>query len=31
MTTNDVQESKERLPEHAPRLVWAKLAPEAWP
>src|SRR5215218_6957585 len=30
MTTNEAQESKERLPEHAPRLDWAKLAPEAY-
>jgi AhpD family alkylhydroperoxidase len=27
---NEVQENTERLPEHAPRLDWAKLAPEAY-
>ena len=30
MTTNTAQESKDRLQEHAPRLDWAKLAPEAY-
>jgi AhpD family alkylhydroperoxidase len=30
MTTNGVQETKDRLGEHAPRLDWAKLAPEAY-
>jgi AhpD family alkylhydroperoxidase len=30
MTTNEAQESKERLPEHTPRLDWMKLAPEAY-
>ena len=30
MTTNEAGESKERLPEHAPRLDWAKLAPDAY-
>jgi AhpD family alkylhydroperoxidase len=29
MTTNEAQ-STQRLPEHAPRLDWAKLAPEAF-
>ncbi len=30
MTTNTAQEIKELLQEHAPRLDWAKLAPEAY-
>ena len=30
MTTNTAQESKDRLQEHAPRLDWAKLAPEVY-
>jgi AhpD family alkylhydroperoxidase len=30
MTTNEAPEGKERHPEHAPRLDWAKLAPEAY-
>jgi AhpD family alkylhydroperoxidase len=30
MTTNDVRESRERVPAHAPRLDLAKLAPEAY-
>ena len=30
MTTNTAQESKDRVQEHAPRLDWAKLAPEAY-
>jgi AhpD family alkylhydroperoxidase len=30
MTTNETIEGKQRLPEHAPRLDWAKLAPEAF-
>jgi AhpD family alkylhydroperoxidase len=30
MTTNEAHENTERLPEHAPRLDWAKLAPEAF-
>jgi AhpD family alkylhydroperoxidase len=30
VTTNDAPESKERHPAHAPRLDWAKLAPEAY-
>jgi AhpD family alkylhydroperoxidase len=30
MTTNGVQETTDRLEEHAPRLDWAKLAPEAY-
>ena len=30
MNTNEAHESLERLPEHAPRLDWAKLAPEAF-
>ncbi|MFD6062588.1 carboxymuconolactone decarboxylase family protein [Rhodococcus wratislaviensis] len=30
MTMNEVHESTEFLPEHAPRLDWAKLAPEAY-
>jgi AhpD family alkylhydroperoxidase len=30
MTTNETQESKQRLPEHPSRLDWAKLAPEAY-
>jgi AhpD family alkylhydroperoxidase len=30
MTINEAQEGKERLPEHAPRLDLAKLAPEAY-
>ncbi|MFD9668175.1 carboxymuconolactone decarboxylase family protein [Rhodococcus sp. NPDC059968] len=30
MTMNEVHESKEPLPEHAPRLDWAKFAPEAY-
>ncbi|NDV09069.1 carboxymuconolactone decarboxylase family protein [Rhodococcus sp. IEGM 248] len=30
MTMNEVHESTELLPEHAPRLDWAKFAPEAY-
>ena len=30
MTTNEAQQSKERLPERPSRLDWAKLAPEAY-
>ena len=30
MNTNEAHESPERLPEHAPRLDWTKLAPEAF-
>ncbi|MEU5709915.1 carboxymuconolactone decarboxylase family protein [Streptomyces flaveolus] len=30
MNTNEARESNQRLPEHAPRLDWAKLAPEAF-
>ncbi|MFC9833356.1 carboxymuconolactone decarboxylase family protein [Rhodococcus sp. NPDC127530] len=30
MTMNEVHESKELFPEHAPRLDWAKFAPEAY-
>jgi AhpD family alkylhydroperoxidase len=30
MTTNEVRETKDRLEEHAPRLDWATLAPEAY-
>src|ERR1700710_837468 len=30
MTTNETIEGKQRLPEHTPRLDWAKLAPEAF-
>jgi AhpD family alkylhydroperoxidase len=30
MTTNGVQGTTDRLQEHAPRLDWAKLAPEAY-
>ncbi|WP_370178722.1 carboxymuconolactone decarboxylase family protein [Rhodococcus wratislaviensis] len=30
MTMNEVHESTKFLPEHAPRLDWAKLAPEAY-
>jgi AhpD family alkylhydroperoxidase len=30
MTTNGVQGATDRLEEHAPRLDWAKLAPEAY-
>jgi AhpD family alkylhydroperoxidase len=30
MTTNEVQDSKDRVEEHAPRLDWATLAPEAY-
>jgi AhpD family alkylhydroperoxidase len=30
MTTNEAQESKERLPEHPSRLEWPKLAPEVY-
>ena len=30
VTTNETFDSKERVAEHAPRLDWAKLAPEAY-
>ncbi|MFG1807638.1 carboxymuconolactone decarboxylase family protein [Streptomyces sp. NPDC049040] len=30
MTTNEAHERTQRVPEHAPRLDWAKLAPEAF-
>ncbi|WAM19929.1 carboxymuconolactone decarboxylase family protein [Rhodococcus sp. JS3073] len=30
MTTNHTEQSKKLLPEHAPRLDWAQLAPEAY-
>jgi AhpD family alkylhydroperoxidase len=30
MTTNEVQESKDRVQEHTPRLDWSTLAPEAY-
>lgn len=30
MTTNDAHQSTHRHPEHAPRLQWAKLAPEVY-
>jgi AhpD family alkylhydroperoxidase len=30
VTTNEALENKDRLPAHAPRLDWAKLAPEAY-
>ncbi|MFB6704162.1 carboxymuconolactone decarboxylase family protein [Streptomyces sp. NPDC056333] len=30
MNTNEAHESPERLPEHAPRLDWTTLAPEAF-
>ena len=30
VTTNEARENQERLPEHAPRLDWVKLAPEVY-
>ncbi|MER5918331.1 hypothetical protein ABT124_50995 [Streptomyces sp. NPDC001982] len=30
MNTNEAHGSPQRLPEHTPRLDWAKLAPEAF-